>query len=154
MLDVLSYIKKTYQTTKQGHKSDTKELRRRHEEIEHKIDSLVDLMIDGRIPDDVYQKKHVALKNEQIEILEQIKEFDNVDTEFTKKFEHLVKVAYGADSYFTGSEIESQRKLLKYVFQNLKLRGKKLEYSMTYPFSEFQKMGKNGEWCAREDSNP
>ncbi len=78
---------------------------------------------------------------------------DTVDGKFANRLEYLVKVAYGAADYFSGSEISRKRDILKYVFQNLELRGKKLEYTMAKPFDIIAECNKTGEWCVEEDLN-
>ncbi len=152
--EVITYIHKTYNSKKHVHRSETAELKTEHTEIEEKLDTLVELMIEGRISDEDYQKKHCKLKEKQTEITSKLRVLDTVDSKFANHLEYLVKVAYGAADYFSGSEISRKRDILKYVFQNLQLRGKKLEYSMAFSFSEFAKCAKNEEWWGRRDLNP
>ena len=151
--EVITYIHKTQKSKQYAHRSETADLKRDHTDIEEKLDMLVELMIANRIADEDYQKKHHKLKERQTEITEKLRTLDTVDGKFSNHLEYLVKVAYGAADYFTGSEIPRQREILKYVFQNLKLRGKNIEYTMTFPFDEFAKHAKTQEWSGRQDSN-
>ncbi len=145
--EIVTYIHKTHNNKKHAHRSETSELKTEHTRIEEKLDTLVELMIEGRISDEDYQKKHLKLKTQQTEITSKLRIMDTVDSKFANHLEYLVKVACGAADYFSGSEISRKRDILKYVFQNLQLRGKKLEYTMAYPFSEFAKCTDIGEWC-------
>ena len=43
---------------------------------------------------------------------------------------------------------EEKRKLIDFVFQNLELKGQKLEFTLRPPFDQFVKCTKNGEWWA------
>ena len=144
--DLLSYINKTHKNKKRAHRTETADLKREHTDIEEKLDKLVELMIEGRIADEDYKKKHCCLKERQIEINEKLRNYDVADGKFANHLEYLIKVASGAADYFMGSNLKQRREIMKYVFSNLQLRGKKLEYTMTYPFNEFQKYAKNGEW--------
>ncbi len=110
-------------------------------------------MIAGRISDDDYQKKHLSLKTKQSEITDKLRKYDSADTRFSNHLEYLIKVAYGAADFFSGSKKDRKRDIMKYVFSNLELRGQALEYKTIFPFDEFAKYRKNGEWLGWEDSN-
>ena len=144
--EVITYIHKTQKSKQHAHRSETADLKREHTDIEEKLDTLIELMIAGRIADEDYQKKHRKLKGRQTEITNELRVLDNVDGKFSNHLEYLVKVANGAADYFGSSEPSRKRDILKYVFQNLHLRGKNLEYSMAFPFNEFAKCAKNGDW--------
>lgn len=47
---------------------------------------------------------------------------------------------------FQGSEMPQKRKMIKFVFQNLELNGKKLETSLRFPFDIFEKTTTRTEW--------
>ncbi len=51
----------------------------------------------------------------------------------------LITLASEAYETFKGSESPQKRKMINFVFQNLKLRGKKLETSLRFPFDIFEK---------------
>lgn len=125
---------------------ESKELKGEHGDIQDRLDKLVDLMIEGRIADEDYQKKHRALKKQQIEIMNKLRSLDAVDGQFAKQMDYLIKVAHGSANIFAGSENSEKRELLKMIFQNLQLRGKKLEYTMASPFDEFAKCTEIAEW--------
>ncbi len=151
--DLLTYLHKTHGSKKHVHRTEGRDLKQEHEDIQDRLDKLVDLMIEGRIADDDYQKKHRALKDRQIEIVNRIRSLDTVDGQFAKQMDYLIKVAHGAANIFAGSEISEKRELLKMFFQNLQLRGKNLEYTMASPFDEFAKCQEIAEWWAVLDSN-
>jgi hypothetical protein len=65
----------------------------------------------------------------------------------------LIKVAAGAADDFKGSRINEKREILSFVFQNLILKEKKLDYTMRWPFNLFVDANKPREWCPEEDSN-
>lgn len=152
--EVITYIHKTLKNKQHSHRIETADLKREHTTIEEKIDRLVELMVEGKIEDEDYKRKHAKYRNELSEISKKLEILNQGDNKFANHLEYLVKVAYGAADYFTGSDMKKQKEIIKYVFQNLSLRGKKLEYTMAYPFSEFQKCSKNGEWWGMRDLNP
>ena len=54
--------------------------------------------------------------------------------EFRTTLESLISVASRAAEIFERSKIEQKRQLIAFVFSNLGLRGKKLEFSLRPPF--------------------
>ena len=60
----------------------------------------------------------------------------------------------GAGKTFKGSTLEEKRKLINLVFQNLELKGHRLEFTLRPPFDQFVKM-ENGAGCRiRTDDRP
>ncbi len=100
-----------------------------------------------------FETKKKKLKDRQYEIDELIHSFDEADDKFSNCLIDLINIATGALDDFKGSDVTRKRELLNFVFQNLQLRGKKLEYTMRYPFSEFAKCSKLEEWWVREELN-
>jgi hypothetical protein len=58
----------------------------------------------------------------------------------------LITLASEAYETFKGSEMPQKRKMINFVFQNLKLRGKKLEPVLRFPFDIFKKKTTCTEW--------
>ena len=101
-----------------------------------------------------FEAKKKKLKDRQYEIDDLIQSFDEADDKFSNCLIDLINIATGALEDFKGSDVTRKRELLNFVFQNLQLRGKKLEYTMRYPFSEFAKCDKLEEWWGERDLNP
>jgi site-specific DNA recombinase len=58
----------------------------------------------------------------------------------------LITLASETYKTFHGSEISQKRKMIKFVFQNLELNGKKLETFLCFPFDIFEKTTTRTEW--------
>lgn len=54
--------------------------------------------------------------------------------EFRTTLESLISVASRAGAIFERSKIQQKRQLIAFVFSNLALKGKKLEFSLRSPF--------------------
>ena len=65
----------------------------------------------------------------------------------------MMQLASRAGETFKGSTTEEKRKLINLVFQNLRLNGQKLEFTLHLLFDAFVKITKTSEWYALEDSN-
>jgi site-specific DNA recombinase len=79
-------------------------------------------------------KKATELKHKQTEQRMQIEQHTKGRDEFRTTLKSLISVASRAADIFERSKIEQKRQLIAFVFSNLKLRGKKLEFSLRSPF--------------------
>src|ERR1700726_3403237 len=87
-----------------------------------------------RITQDEYDKKARELKERQAEIATCIDQHQQGDGEYRTTLESLISLASRAAEIFERSKTEQKRQLLAFVFSNLRLRGKKLEFSLRSPF--------------------
>jgi len=63
-----------------------------------------------------------------------IEQHQKGEGEYRTTLESLISVASRAADIFERSKIEQKRQLIAFVFSNLKLKGKKLEFSLRSPF--------------------
>jgi len=145
--DVIGWIESTHNAKKDHHRKQTAMLKHEHTELETKLEGLMDLRISGEISKEEFMVTKKRLKDRQIEITELVHAYDVTDDEFNNRLCMLLNVAYHAAEGYKGSGINEKRELLSFVFQNLTLKEKKLEYTMRYPFNLFADANKTGEWC-------
>jgi hypothetical protein len=86
------------------------------------------------ITQDDYDKKARELKERQAEIAAQIEQHQHGDGEYRTTLESLISLASRAAELFERSKIEQKRELIAFVFSNLQLSGKKLDFSLRSPF--------------------
>jgi site-specific DNA recombinase len=67
--------------------------------------------------------------------------------------ETLISVASRTAGIFEGSNIDEKRQLIAFVFSNLKLRGKKLEFALRSPFDLMVDRPDYASWLGDLDSN-
>ena len=151
--EISSIIYKTNESKKECHKKQTAAFKKEHTVIEDKLDQLLDLVMDKTITREEFETKKRKLKDRQREITELVSDYDEADDEFSKRLIDLLNMASGALQRFHSSNIVEKREILNFVFSNLKMKGKKLEYSMRCPFDTFTNIGENSKWSERRDSN-
>ena len=117
------------------------------------MDKLTDLFLDGDFGEAEYKEKRKSLEQKRDDLLKEIESNNRADNNFSECLVGALKLASGAGEAFKGSTLEEKRKLINLVFDNLKLKGEKLEFKLRPPFDAFVKLPKNEEWCALEDSN-
>ena len=129
-------------------------LRQEHAAIQNKLDALIDLVTDGVLTREEFLRKKSKLKERQYELTDLLKSYDKVDDKFSKKLVELINISSQAYETFKGSTINEKRELLNFIFSNLQLKGCKLEYTLAFPFSEFEKVNNCTTWRRERDSNP
>ena len=86
------------------------------------------------------------MKAQQAEIATRIEQHEKGDGAFRTTLETLISVASRAADLFERSKIDQKGQLLAFVFSNLRLRGKKLEYSMRSPFHLMANQRGHADW--------
>src|ERR1700738_791974 len=87
-----------------------------------------------RITGDEYDRKARELQERQTEITLRTEQHQKGETDSCTTVETLISVASRAAELFERSKTEQKRELLAFVFSNLRLRGKNLEFSLRSPF--------------------
>jgi site-specific DNA recombinase len=128
-------------------------LKKEHTEIEQKLDGLTDLRLNGELTKEEFQVKKQKLKDRQYEISELLLTYDKADDKFTETATMLINIASEALETFVSSELAKKREMLNFIFQNCKLEGQKLLYTLRFPFDVFEKTTTRPEWLGRLDSN-
>jgi len=60
----------------------------------------------------------------------------------------LLSLASRAPELFESSKVEQKRKLINFLLSNLKLRGKKLEYTLNKPFDVLVNIDSRSDWLS------
>jgi hypothetical protein len=81
-----------------------------------------------------YDKKARELKERQTEIGLRIQQHQHGDGDYRTTLESLISLASRAAELFERSKPEQKRELIAFVFSNLRLRGKKLDFLLRSPF--------------------
>lgn len=103
-------------------------------ETEDKINRLVDLQLNGALPEHLFRQKLTQLQEEQNR-LKLLREENTVnEDEFNISIEEVLDLAKNAVEIFKSSKISEKREILSCVFAPLFLKGKNLEIIYKKPF--------------------
>jgi len=114
-------------------------LRKEQDKIQRRINQIYDDKLDGLIDEVMYLEKVKEYKERQAEIVEEMKRHETTDQNFYITANMVLKLASRARELFESSEVDEKRKLLSFVFQNLKLDGKTLFIDTYEPFTTMMK---------------
>jgi DNA invertase Pin-like site-specific DNA recombinase len=149
---LLAHLRASHEAENQFHKDAIAGLRRDYDQSRDRLATLLDLRLDKSITQDEYDRKARELKDRQVEIATRIEQHQEGEGRFVTTLESLISVASRAAELFERSEIEQKRQLIAFVFSNLRLRGKKLEYSLRSPFDLMVGRSDYAEWLAFLDT--
>lgn len=131
---LMEHMKASHAAENRFHVDAIAKLRTDLDRTRERLGTLLDLRLDKSITQNEYDEKARALKQQQTEIAARIDQHQTGDDAFRATLESLISVASRAADLFQRSKAEQKRKLVSLVFSNLRLSGKKLEYSMRSPF--------------------
>ncbi|MDE3038469.1 MAG: recombinase family protein, partial [Pseudomonadota bacterium] len=100
----------------------------------------------GTITKEDFEAKKRSLKDRPFKIGDLQRAYDQTDDDFSNRLKALVLLASDAAAAFKSSEIDGNREWLTFILQNRQSRGRKLEFSLRFPFSKFAECAKTGEW--------
>src|SRR3989344_2369328 len=116
------------------HKFNMTNLRKEYDNIEDRSSKMYDDKLDGRITEEMYDKKLREYKERQGQILADMRIHSDADEEFYLTANVVLNVAKRALEIFKSSEVHEKRQFLGFLLQNCELQGKKLEFSLRNPF--------------------
>ncbi len=126
-------LKRTHEAKNRFREQHVKFLMQEYDKYEQRINKLVDMLADGSITKDMFNKKLKEYKEKQAEIKEEIARYNQAE-KFYLTANMVLKLAQKAYEIFQSSEVEEKRQLLNFLLQNLTLQDKKLLFEMKKPF--------------------
>lgn len=98
------------------------------------------------ITQDEYDKKAIELRQRQKELNAELSIHNQADEKFSITLTRLISLASRAYEIFESSKIAEKRKLINFMFSNLKMNAKKLEYDLNKPFDMMINKATYQEW--------
>lgn len=131
---IVEFLKENHIYQAKYHKDQIKRLRRQYDALQGKADSLLDLLIDKKIPQEVYDQKSNELRNRQRNIEIELEEYTSADESYHITAKTILSLAQRAREIFDSSETPEKRQLLKYLLQNPTVKDGKLVFKLQTPF--------------------
>ncbi len=106
----------------------------------------MDLLIDGTIQRDEFERKKTQIREEQIDLENNMAGAREGDDSFKDSMIALLDVISEAHTLFKSSNVEQKRRLVNFLFANLKLKGTTLCYELRKPFDRMIGLTDSIEW--------
>lgn len=140
-------------------------LKEEYDRIEARISKMCDKLFDGRITEEMYDKKLKEYKERQDDIIDEMKKHTKADKDYYITVNQVLSLAQRASEIFLSSkkfiteeekssEIEQKRQLLNFAFQNFRLQGKNLLFDTKTPFDAVLLAHNCSDLGGYRDSNP
>jgi site-specific DNA recombinase len=120
---------------------------------QNRLNRLMDLLIDGTIHRDEFEKKKAQIREDQLTLEKNMAGARDGDDSFKDSMLALLDIISQAHALFKGSHVEEKRRLVNFLFANLKLKGPTLCYELRKPFDRMVDLTNSIEWLGRLDSN-
>jgi hypothetical protein len=150
---LLGHMRASHEAEQQFHVTSVAALRREYDRTREQLATLLDIRLNKSITQDEYDKKARELKQRQTEIALRIEQHQEGDGQFRATLESLISLASRAAELFERSKTEQKRELIAFVFSNLQLQGKTLEFSLRSPFDLMVNLQDHSGWLGDLDSN-
>ena len=152
--EITKYLKTSHEAEKDYHAQKTKELHKQKQLADSKLNKLVDMVLNGLINEEIYERKKEEITQELISIKVEIEIHDQANDSFKEMLITAFYLASKSYDLFICSKTEEKRRLISFVFSNIQLKGKKLEYTLRKPFDMMVGLGTCKDWLPGRDSNP
>lgn len=153
MEEIRVHLADSHKSKQEFHNSSVNSMRKEYDQIQKKLDILLDALLAQSISQSEYDIKARELKQRQYEINQQQNNLDGADEDFSISLQLVLELVNNAGRLFRSSKIEQKRKLLTLVFQNLTLTHGKAQFSLRKPFELFLNQANCTEWRPLQDSN-
>ncbi len=128
------YLRQTEQSERGFVRRQIGEWQREHTKLQNRLDTLMDLLLDGTIERAEFEDKKAKIRTDQIGLEDNIAGARAGDDSFKDSMLTMLSLASEAYELFKTSNTALRRELVNRVFANLKLDGGKLRYSLREPF--------------------
>lgn len=147
MLDeITSYLQQSHESEKQYHGQKLISLRKENDSIKDKVNRLLDLHLERVISKEEYHSKKEDLERQLAKVKTEQEMHESADGGFKDAVVTAFNLANKASELFESSKTTEKRELIGFVFSNLSLRGKELEYTLRQPFNMMVNLHDRAEW--------
>ena len=150
---VTGYLRDTEHSERAFIRRQVKEWQEDYNKSQARLDTLMDLLLDGTIERRDFEDKKAKIRAEQMTLENQVKNARTADDSFKNAMLALLDFISGAGKKFKNSTTEQKRYLINFIFANLELKGTTLCYYLKKPFDQMLDLTDCKLWRTREDSN-
>lgn len=130
-----------------------KQIQLRIANAQTRLDNAVDLLLDRKLSEDIYQKKKASLDAEIAELQSELGKYSNSDNKIAEIVENIVDIAGNVGKVLKSSNVQQKRAILKLILSNSTIEGKRACIYLKKPFDLLLKSNGRSFWLGRTDSN-
>lgn len=146
-------IKRNHNREQEFYESNVKALDGKLNRIRKRMKVLYQDRLDGRITTGQYDEMIIEMKDQEEDLLEQIKDHSKADKQFLISSSYVLELANRAHELFESSQTHQKRQLISYAFADLQAKAGKLVWKLKNPFAGMVACAESGVWLLGLDSN-
>lgn len=146
LAEATKYLRGSNDAERKYHKAAMISLEKQVQEIEERESKLLDLYLEKKIPEDMFNKKREELSYEKVKANSEREIHQGADENFKDTIVTAFQLISKAHEMFLSSKIEQKRQLINFVFSNLKLNGAELRYELRRPFNLLVNLANHPDW--------
>ena len=151
---VIEALHANQQGIQQAHAQQKARLEQRLSEVRHRIDQAYVDKLDGKIPEDFWQRKNAEWSTEVAQLKQAAQGLGAGTTgQHLLNAKRILELANKAYSLYVSQNVVEQAKLLRMVLSNCAIDAASVYPTYRKPFDRIFQRAKTEEWYAREDSN-
>ena len=128
-------LKKSVESKNLYHRNVIDSLQKEYNDMQDRIESILDLLVDRSITKDDYDKRLQHYKDKQYDLGIQLEEHTKADESYYVTVATMFKLAKYSRELFDSSEVHEKRHILSYLLQNSTLNEKTPCFTMRSPFN-------------------
>ena len=133
-------LKESHKDKIDYHKTTTSQLKQRLDKLQNRLDRLYDDKLDEKIEPSFYEHKYNQYSEEKNEILASLQSHSESSDKYQEAGIKLYELAQKAPSIYKSLDIERKQRLLRIVFQSIKLDKGIINYEYTPAFELLSKV--------------
>jgi site-specific DNA recombinase len=133
-------LKKSVESKNLYHRNVIDSLQKEYNDVQDRIESILDLLVDRSITKDDYDKRLLKYKDKQYDLGIQLEEHTKADESYYITVATMFSIAKYSRELFESSEVPEKRAILNYLLQNYTVNEKTPCITMRSPFVEMLSM--------------
>jgi site-specific DNA recombinase len=143
---IRTHLQGLHDDEKDYYKARIDDLNRRLALAHSKYDRLIDMNLEGSITGDIFAKKDKELKEEMANLKTDIAMNDIADEKFKTLVITVLELATQSYELFLYATLSEKRSLIDFVFSDITLTGRNLNYTLRKPFDLIVDLSKCEDW--------
>ncbi|MBM17896.1 MAG: hypothetical protein CL947_02415 [Epsilonproteobacteria bacterium] len=144
--DIVKHIKEYEKVEQHTVKNTLQLLNNRLNKTQERISRLIDIHVDGKIDAESYHFKLKEYKDEQQQIMSEIKLYDNNQQDNAITAEYILKLVQNIKETFISSNFDKKQQILRCFISNFTLEREKLHLELKMPFNVMSKSQDRHTW--------
>ena len=144
--ELTQILKKSHDNESSFYKRNVAILEQELGRIKSKLEVMYEDKLEGRITNDIYDKKALEYFKKRDDIVMQIENHTKADSNYYVEATKVLDVAQRAHEIFESSEDEEKRQFLQFMLQNSVLNERKVDFTLQTTFQELLKYTEHQAW--------